>query len=213
MEAQIVAADGPTPVEQVALPIEDVELRRLRTKAGKPVVVRCEFVDEETILRVTEGLPGASPEIGIVSAEERAERRVESVRRLLAYARPIIEAGTVLQKEDGTEVRPAFFFEADPGNGALPGRFLSASDRSLLFVTIMRLSGYAGGPADSFRVDGGKREGGGDGARPLDARASDGDAAAPTPRVHGGEAVPDPGPGRSPEARVEEGEPAGPPSA
>lgn len=206
-------ARGPSAIEEVALPIEDVQLLRLKTRTGDPVVVRCEFVDEETLLRVTEGLPGIAPEMGAASDAEKAERRVRTVRQLMAYARPIIEAGTVLRREDGSEVRPAFYFESDPGTGALPGRFLSAADRSLLFATIMRLSGYVGGPASSFRVDGGERGGGGHGSRSLDSGPGDGDATAPTARVPGsGPSLPAGGGERS-APDVEEVESARPASA
>ena len=48
-------------VDDVALPVELVELERLRNKDGSPVVVQCESVDELRMLKVVRAWPGLLP--------------------------------------------------------------------------------------------------------------------------------------------------------
>jgi hypothetical protein len=173
---------------EVALPVEDVELsgKVLRSASGGPLVVRCEFVNEELILALTEASPGHAPEVGIVEKKST----VETAKALMKYAPGILEAGCSLIGPDGSEQRPAFHFGAAPKNGSLPGRFLTMAEKLRLFLTILRLSGYIGGAADSVRFPGDKRTRGADGEGTVDAGEGNGDAAGDAPVRGEGEDVP-----------------------
>lgn len=157
-----------TSVDDVQLPVEDVELtsRALRRRDGRAVVVRCEFIEEMQIVGIAQALPGHAPELGV---KKDKTPNLDMARDLLRYAPPVIEAGVSMVRADGSVVRPAFYFGDDPGNGALPGRYLSDADKLKLFSVCMRLSGYAGGAVASAKFPGGKRARGRGGKRTVGA--------------------------------------------
>lgn len=159
-------------VEDIVLPVELVELtgKGLRTKDGKPIVVRVEFVDEEIIVEAAEAMPGTAPEIGLAQKPDK----VKTAKQMVKLSPALIEASCVLMHADGREVRPAFYFGEDPGTGALPGRFLSFGDKLKLVLTLLRLCGFVGGAADRVTFPDEGREAGAGGAPPVDVGGSGG---------------------------------------
>jgi hypothetical protein len=159
MEEQL----GPSALTDILIPIEIVELEYIRTKDGKPARIQCESVDELSIARTVEALPGLGPKL---SEEQKAALANSSLERYEAKAPALIEAGTALLGPDGQLIRPAFWFTADPKNGAIPGRFLRQMDRLRLVKAILRCGCYLGGAADELGFPGGERgrgtNGGGD---------------------------------------------------
>lgn len=135
-----------TSVDDVDLPVRLVELASLKTKAGAPVRVQCERIDELAIASIAKAWPGAHPS-GMHNEDVRStEEQLVEVNKLAA---PLISAATVLLAADGSEVRPAFYFGDKPhGSKAINGRLLKQGDRVLLLTTILELSGY-GGAADN----------------------------------------------------------------
>lgn len=185
MSEQKVAFTGAGEIE---LPVEDVVLtgKALRRKGGAPLVVRCEFIEEDVLLRAVESTPGHAPTMGVPEKKSL----IDTTRGLLKYAPGLITAGCVLVDENGVEQRPAFHFGADPHDGSLPGRFLSTPEKLVLLMTILRLSGYVGGAADSIRFpdrDGTRSDGR---AGDLDTGEGDGHSPVDTP-VRSGEGEPD----------------------
>jgi len=149
-----------TSVEDIEIPFELVQIGRLKTKDGSPVVVKCEPVMEFGALMQELGtLPGRS---GMSSAEAEEAKRAaaarytddpEALKRLMI---PLVAAGTSFQRADGTEQRPAFWFN-NPIEGSIPGRVLGLGDIGAMFAAIMRLNGYSGGASDeaAFPAGGG----------------------------------------------------------
>lgn len=179
---------GVTSVEDVVFPIEFVTLttRAMRRADGSAIVVGVEFIDEEVLLEATENLPGGVPNVGTVARPDRIETSKRLVRLL-----PLLNAACFLRREDGSEVRPAFYYGDDPKTGALPAKFLSYPDRLRLVLTILRVCGYTGGPAAKldFRDEG--RKGSAEGAGTVDAGEGDGRAPGDAPvREAGGEVPP-----------------------
>lgn len=180
-----------TRIDDVAVPRRVVALKRLRDRSGQPVRVACEAIDELVIQRITGAVPG------IPAGLRRKDRNGEGdhvepgeAEKVMPYAEQLIEAGVRMMHADGSE-GPAFWFTA-PIAGALPGRFLSVSEKVLLFVTIMELCGYVGGHLDEVRFPGGDGEGMGDGL----ALPGTGDASGDAPAPAGDAAAPaDAGPG------------------
>lgn len=143
----------PTVASDIALPVEIVELERLKTKAGEPVRIQCEAVDE-MIATEPYGLPGARVP---VEDSQRVSKR-DRIAETLAKAPPIIHAGTVLINADGSEIRPAFHCdEAHAVPGSIPWRLVCVPDKLKVVYSIMSLSGYGG--AAEHRFSGG--DGGG----------------------------------------------------
>lgn len=178
-----------TQVEDVALPVESVELTKLKRKGGAPVIVLCEAVDEIRLQRALRALPGAAPQMGMTEGVTQDPSDV--VESLVTRGAPLIEIGCVLKNADGTEVRPAFFFGDDPKNGALPGRLLSIGDRTKIIVTILRLSGFGGAAAESASFSGGDGGRSEDGSGTVAPREGDGDpAVGAAPREGEGVATP-----------------------
>ncbi len=159
---------------EVVLPVEFIKLsgRALRMPSGEPPLIRCEYIEEDLLMSLVESSPGHAPELGI-----KAKRsNVETARALLKYAPGLIGAGCVLVGPDGKEQRPAFHFGADPKDGSLPGRFLTTPEKLRLLMTVLTLSGYVGGAADSVRFHGGDGAGSGGGVGTVDAGEGVGDA-------------------------------------
>lgn len=157
-----------TNADDIALPVEVVTLKHLRTRADEPVRVRCEAVDEVVVAGVMRGLPGLRPKsVGDDAPVEASEEAAfESVRELNALAPALLEAGTVLVLGDGSEVRPAFYFDdAKPRHPkSIPGRLLRIEDKSLMVEAILRVGGYLpGGQADEASFHGVERGGAGGG--------------------------------------------------
>lgn len=109
-----------TNAADVALPIEYVPLEHLKTSAGEPVIVRCEAVSEMVLAEIWQALPGGRPPDVRVDSEGNSDP-LDQMRSLNSYAPRLIEAGCVLEGPEGSEVRPAFFFE---DQAPLPADFL-----------------------------------------------------------------------------------------
>lgn len=163
-----------TAAGEYVLPVEDVTLtgKALRRKDGAPLVVRCEFVEEERLLAVIEAAPGFSPELGV----KEQHGNVETARALLRYAPGLLGISCSLVAPDGTLQRPAFHFGADPGDGSLPGRYLRTPEKLVLLMAVLRVSGFVGGPAESVRFHGADGARGDGGAGGVDAGEGHGDA-------------------------------------
>lgn len=141
--------DQVTNIADVLLPVEVVTLTHLRTRAGEPVRVRCEALDELVVAEAFKRLGGERPpEVATAVDPTDVEAATEVLRQLNVVAPALIEAGTSLEGPDGLEVRPAFYFgAARPHPLAIPGRLLRQEDRVNLCAAIMRLGGYLGGAA------------------------------------------------------------------
>lgn len=177
----------PSRISDIAQPILLVELKRLRNNDGTPVRVQCEAINELAALGDI-GLPiGVSPQQKKAMQDELRTRALKDTSFLMQRQHVVIEAGTMLLGPNGEEIRPAFWFtEQKPG--ALPGRWLSAVDTSLMFRTIMELSGYIGGPAEQAEFPASDEVGSGDGVAPVDAGEGDsGGAFGPDAAVTEGE--------------------------
>jgi hypothetical protein len=166
----------PTQVDDIVMPVEMVELQHLKTRAGNPVRVRVEAVHELVIARILGALPGSRDK----APDETGEGpTLPDAEEMNSYSEPLIEAASSLVDYDGSEVRPAFYFNENSPNRhprSVPGRMLRLEDRTLLVTTILRLSGYSGGAADEASFPDGKRKGGGGGDGAVAAGASDGKA-------------------------------------
>lgn len=160
-------------VDDVVLPVELVTLESLRTKDGSPVVVQCESVDELRMVRVVKAWPGLLPPTVEAAGALDEQAQLDMADKL---APDLIPMGTMLLAADGTEIRPAFWFNVKPeGSRALPGHLLKQGDRVELMTAILRQSGYLkGGPADSGSFHGGERGGDGAGASAVGASAGSG---------------------------------------
>lgn len=154
-------------VEDVVVPVEVVTLKHLRTQGGA-MRVGCSMVNELVITEVMQALPGLRAK-RVADGEPEAqtpEQAFESVKELDALAPRLIEEGTFLVAADGSEVRPAFYFdETKPRHAkSLPGRMLRIEDKSLLVEAILRVGGYLpGGRADEGSFLSGERGGDGGG--------------------------------------------------
>jgi len=159
--------DKATVVSDVVLPVEIVALKHLKTKAGTPVMVRCENRDHMKFYDATKSLPGLKPrdamaEDPVIGDPALAE---QLARESLAFCEPLIELCTVLYDEHGNEVSPAFWFDpAKPRHSlSLPGRVLNEEDKLAMLNAILRVGGYVGGAAESAGFSTGEREGSGNG--------------------------------------------------
>lgn len=149
-----------TKAADVALPIEVVELKDLRTKDGSPVKVVCEKVPETLILQITMGLPGVGPQEGIKKKPEKRtpEEALKEIEMSLPVINPMIEAGTAFVGDDGQLSRPAFWF-SEPKPGAIDGRYLSLEDKNALGIVIAKLSGYVAKEVDDASFHDGDGQG------------------------------------------------------
>lgn len=164
--------EGPSIASDIALPVEVVTLKHLRTRDGLPVRVRCEGVDELAITEVMQRLPGGV--VPSVNADAPVDP-AEAVRTLDAYGCPLIERATALVGADGSEVRPAFYFDSSTPHDprSLPGRFLRVEDRTALVTCILKLCGYVGEDSlDGAGFHGADGGGAGDGMGAVEAGAS-----------------------------------------
>jgi hypothetical protein len=162
-------SDQATVVSEVALPVEVVTLKHLKTRSGEPVRVLIENRDHMRFYDATKTLPGFGPRD--TTAEEAVAQdpalAEEMVRQNLAFAEPLIELCTVLVDEQGREVIPAFWFDpAKPRHPqSLPGRVLHEEDKVEMLNAILRVGGFLGGPAAEVSfpagVGGGPADGGG----------------------------------------------------
>lgn len=158
-----------TSPEEVAAPVELVELSDLKTLAGNPVKVYVEKLPEEVLVDIMRTLPGEVPIESRASADPTVAE--DRARRWLAWAPKLIEASTYMVRGDGTEVRPAFRW---PLNGDGPGvsvrgTYLSAADRTKLMYACLRLSGWLKEAAASAAFHAGVGGGGNGGAGTVDA--------------------------------------------
>jgi len=130
--------------DDVALPILRIELDDLKMKSGKPFVAFVEKIPEEQMVDIMRTLPGEFP-VSVPGAPDpdEGERRI---RKWLAWAPALIQAGCYTVRADGTEIRPAFYW-GESQAGAVRGSFLSARDRTKLMNGILELSGWAKGAA------------------------------------------------------------------
>lgn len=188
-----------TAAGDITLPVQDVTLtgRALKRKDGAPLVVRVEFIEEERLLSIIESAPGHATVLGAPRTADEREN-IETARALLKYAPGIIAASCALVGPDGSEQRPGFHFGADPHDGSLPGRFLTTPEKLTLLMTSLRVSGFAGGPADDMRFPDAERAGRSDGAGTVDAGEGNGDAASAVAawEAEGGRTPADAGAGR-----------------
>jgi hypothetical protein len=168
---------SPTPVDEVQLPVEFVTLAHLKTLSGKAVVVQVESRDELVIQRALGGaLPGARE--AVKRAEGAEELTPDEVTELTAFTEPLLEECCSLVSADGTEVRPAFWFDpARPRHPrSIPGRLLRLEDRTALIEASLRVCGYSGGAAESATFPSGKRKGRRGGKGAVEAREGNGGA-------------------------------------
>lgn len=148
-----------TSPEDVAAPVELVELADLKTLAGNAVKVYVEKLPEEVLVDIMRMLPGDVP---IQPASNDPTVNEERARRWLGWSPQIIEASCYMVRSDGTEVRPAFRW-AEPFGAAVRGTYLSAGDRTKLMYACLRLSGWlkeAAAPASFHAGVGGGGDGG-----------------------------------------------------
>lgn len=179
--------EGVTNVDDVALPMEVVELEFLRTVSGQPVRVLCEAVNELVIAEAFKALPGDGPKANDDAAldDDEAMRRIAMARKM---AEPLIEQATALASEGGL-LRPAFYFGAvAPHPRCIPGRMLREADVMKLLETICRLGGYGGATPASFHGADGTR--GGNGVGTVAAVPGHGNAAAQDVPADNGPAAP-----------------------
>jgi hypothetical protein len=147
------------------------------------VRVRCESVDDVIVSRVMKMLPGARPksvDTGEPEVEMTEEQSFASVEQLNVVAPWLLVEGTALELADGTEVRPAFYFDGHTKRHprSLPGRLLRVEDKSTMVEAILRVGGYLpGGQADEASFPDGGRGGAADGVG--DVPAGEGDGAEP----------------------------------
>lgn len=144
--------DNITKASDIALPIEVVELKHLRTKSGEPVKVLCGGADELVLQRVTKRLPGLDvPKMDDDLGQQPSD--VESVASMLkAMAPAILEAGTALAADDGKEIRPAFYWDSKNAvSGSISGNLLRLEDLNTLVTAVLRAGGYL--PAQEVQAD------------------------------------------------------------
>lgn len=139
---------NPTVVDEVALPIEIVTLKHLKTKAGDAVRVRCEALSVLVLADVLKALPGARPP----QPEGEEQDPLEMLRTMNAYALPLIELATAMVTSSGREVRPAFWFREKVDPDSLPGRLLHEEDKMALVASVLRLGGYVDASEGAFPV-------------------------------------------------------------
>lgn len=141
-----------TRVDDIELPVRIVELSSLKTKAGEPVRVQCERMDELAIASIVRSWPGSAVvQPDGMAAVRTAEDELAEINR---FAEPLIGCATVLVGPDGEEVRPAFYYGKKPlGSRAINGKLLRQQDVVHLITTILQLCGY-GGAADAQFPDG-----------------------------------------------------------
>ena len=165
----------PTIASRIALPVETVELKRLKMESGAPVRIHCQRVDSLQVVRILEALPGG---------REKLDPRGLSAREIASKFRPfgsgLIEAGTALILEDESLRRPAFW-DTTPVPDAFPIELLDTLDYMVLAMTLLRLNGYAGGAAEEASFSAGDAGGEGDGAGAVEVLEGDGDIAARGP--------------------------------
>jgi len=163
---------GVSAAASVVAPVVVVTLKYLKGGDGGGLRVGCEATSE---LALAFGLPGMR--VPGMDSEAELPERVAEANETMARA---IEAGSFLLAEDGSKVRPAFYFGADPPHPAsLPGRWLRQADREALALGVLRAGGYIGGAAEeaaTFRDDRGAGPAAGDG--PLEVLPGAGDLAA-----------------------------------
>jgi len=133
----------------VSPPGELVELPELKDDAGQPVRVWCTRVRKHYITRTARRLPGGSPQMGESHSEELSPDEEDAAfDKFLALAITLITRGTYLRAPDGSEVRPAFWFEESGLRHplSLPGDYLIEEDLLALVRAILRISGFTSGP-------------------------------------------------------------------
>jgi len=163
----------------VRIPIEMVQLEHLKTDSGDPVAVRCEAINEISVLRALRALPGASPpSAGAIDEsdlddEARLLWKAERTALLMERGTALIEAGAFLEGPDGRPVQAFYAKDPPPHPFAIPIRMLRSDDILLLVDTIARLSGFIGGEAEAetFRTE---RSGTGDGLGDVEGEPRDG---------------------------------------
>lgn len=129
-----------TNVADIAVLVEYVTLKDLKTKSGEAVVVRCEQPDALLLMPYLKGLPGKRP----TKAEAEAMTEDQKSEIVKKVAPGLIEAGCVLEGPDG-DVRPAFVFSGSqtPRHPlSLPGNVLSMEDLTTLAGVVGKLRGY-----------------------------------------------------------------------
>jgi hypothetical protein len=154
-----------TSPEDVAAPVELIELSDLKTLAGNPVKVYVEKLPEEVLVDIMRTLPG---EVPLQNGSDDPTLKEDRARRWLAWAPQLIEASTYMVRNDGTEVRPAFKW-GDPIGTAVRGTYLSAGDRTKLMYACLKLSGWLKEAAASATFHAGVGIGGDGGAGVVDA--------------------------------------------
>lgn len=153
-----------TAVGNIALPVSYVQLTDLKTTAGEPVTVRVEAVDQLTMARIA-ALPGHRPEA--TEAAGLSPETIETMEKMAALSKPLIELSTSLVDAEGNDVRPAFWFDPNKPRHELsiPGRLLGVRDMADLCMEILRVSGYVGGASDEAKFPDADREGEADSPR------------------------------------------------
>lgn len=132
-------------ITEVVQPFEDVELS-FKLGDGSPAVVRCEFIPELEVAAIMQRWAGEAPP----GPEVEGLTDSDKFKMLAERGRPLIERGTMMFGPDGSEVRPAFYFDDGPRHPlSIPGRYLKARDVMKLTLTLFRLTGYAGGVASA----------------------------------------------------------------
>ncbi len=159
----------PTIVSDIEPLTEIVELKRLKTRDGRPVRVLCERIDELISSRIMKVNPGP------VDPAMRADASPEEILRAFrSKGEALIEHGTAMLREDGSLQRPAFWSTSEVP-GALPARLLGSTDFSLLSECLLRLGGMVGGAADEGSFPPGQPGGDGHGQRAVAGGAGAGD--------------------------------------
>ena len=155
-----------TSPEDVAAPIELIELSDLKTLAGNPVKVYVEKLPEEVLVDIMRTLPG---EVPLQNGSDDPTLKEDRARRWLAWAPQLIEASTYMVRADGTEVRPAFKWTDRPIGASVRGTYLSAGDRTKLMYACLKLSGWLKEAAASATFHAGVGSGGDGGDGTVDA--------------------------------------------
>lgn len=140
----------PTLASEIELPIRAVELKHLRTRDGKPVVV---FVEGRDELWVKEqlGLPGDVPGEPKSSAEKD-----QHTRSLLNVAAPLIHQLTWLSGASGP-IRPAFHCdESHAVPGSVPWAMVRLADKLAVVTTLLDLCGCGGAAEARFSGEDGE---------------------------------------------------------
>jgi hypothetical protein len=117
---------------------------------GGALDVLCTEVDREKCSALLGILPGERPKLGL-PAEADAAAATAFSERMLDIAVDLIELGTSLLAVDGSEVRPAFYFDASRAHHelSLDGSKLSDVDLMQMTVGVLQCSGYLGGAAEA----------------------------------------------------------------